>query len=44
MILEAMKMEATVTAPTAGRIAKLFVNPGETVPAGHVLAAIEAGA
>lgn len=44
MTLEAMKMETAVTAPVGGRVARLYVRPGEAVAAGQVLAAIEADA
>jgi urea carboxylase len=38
IILESMKMETAVTAPTAGRIEKILVSPGKTVEAGQALA------
>jgi urea carboxylase len=41
LVLEAMKMEAPVSAPEAGTVAKLFVRPGQNVAAGQILAAVE---
>ena len=41
VVLEAMKMETPVLAPAAGRIAAVYVSPGERVAAGQVLAAVE---
>ena len=41
IVLEAMKMETPVLAPAAGRIAAVYVSPGERVAAGQVLAAVE---
>jgi len=38
VILESMKMETAITAPSAGRIEKLLVAPGKTVEAGQALA------
>ena len=40
LVLEAMKMETTLTAPVAGTVVELSVGPGETVPAGRTLARI----
>lgn len=37
LVLEAMKMEHAVTAPTAGTIGDLAVTPGDTVNGGDVL-------
>ena len=42
LVLEAMKMEHVVAAPTAGVITSLAVQVGETVPAGALLATIDA--
>ncbi len=41
LVLEAMKMENPVASPAAGRIAEIYVRPGEQVAAGQVLAAVE---
>jgi biotin carboxyl carrier protein len=41
LVLEAMKMEQSVTAPHAGRVASLPYAEGALVPAGAVLAEIE---
>ena len=41
LILEAMKMENEIQAPTAGVVDKLFVEPGQTVEAGAELVHIE---
>ncbi len=41
IVLEAMKMETTVTASSDGRIAAVYVAPGDRVAAGQILAAIE---
>ena len=38
MVIESMKMEIPVEAPTAGVLAKLLVAEGETVTEGQVLA------
>jgi acetyl/propionyl-CoA carboxylase alpha subunit len=43
LVLEAMKMEQTVTAPAAGVVAELRAKAGEQVAAGQVLAVVEAG-
>ena len=40
-VLEAMKMETTIAAPAAGRIAAVNVAPGEVTEAGQVIATIE---
>jgi biotin carboxyl carrier protein len=37
LILEAMKMETEIKAPTAGVIGKIFVKPGDTVKPGTPL-------
>ena len=41
LILEAMKMEHTIAAPTAGVLAELNVRAGQQVDVGAVLARIE---
>jgi acetyl/propionyl-CoA carboxylase alpha subunit len=41
VVLEAMKMEHTVTAPTGGVLAELRASAGEQVDAGQVLAVVE---
>lgn len=41
LILESMKMEIPVEAPTAGRLAELRVSEGDHVEEGTVLAVIE---
>ncbi|WP_159499737.1 urea carboxylase [Microbacterium sp. 18062] len=41
MVLEAMKMETTVSASEAGIVRELYATPGERVGAGQLLAAIE---
>jgi acetyl/propionyl-CoA carboxylase alpha subunit len=41
VILEAMKMEHTITAPHAGRITEIRVAEGEQVGGGHVLVVLE---
>jgi propionyl-CoA carboxylase alpha chain len=40
-VLEAMKMQHTVTAPAAGTVTQLDVRPGVQVAAGEVLAVVE---
>ncbi|MBO3664869.1 urea carboxylase [Microbacterium stercoris] len=40
IVLEAMKMENPVLSPSAGRLAELYVKPGEQVAAGQLLAAV----
>ena len=42
LVLEAMKMEQTVTAPAGGVVAELRAKAGEQVAAGQVLAVLEA--
>ncbi len=37
LVLEAMKMETSVTAPVAGAVAAIKVNPGDSVQAGQIL-------
>ena len=41
VILEAMKMETTLAATTSGVVGSISVAPGDTVPAGHVVAVVE---
>jgi methylmalonyl-CoA carboxyltransferase 1.3S subunit len=41
LVLEAMKMETNITAPVAGKILKLNVNPGDGVQANQVLVEFE---
>jgi len=41
LILEAMKMEAEISAPVAGRVAEVLVEPGRTVGQGDLLLEIE---
>ncbi len=41
LVLEAMKMQHTITAPAAGRVTTLNVQPGVQVAAGEVLAVVE---
>ncbi len=43
LVLEAMKMEQTVTAPADGVVAELRAKAGEQVSTGQVLAVLEAG-
>jgi len=40
VVLEAMKMEHTVTAPADGALAELRVAPGDQVDTGQVLAVV----
>ncbi|MCH2187935.1 acetyl-CoA carboxylase biotin carboxyl carrier protein subunit [Myxococcota bacterium] len=40
MILESMKMEIPVEAPTSGRVLEIRVNEGDTVEEGQVLAVL----
>jgi propionyl-CoA carboxylase alpha chain len=40
LVLEAMKMQHTVTAPGAGTVTRLDVRPGAQVAAGEVLAVV----
>jgi acetyl/propionyl-CoA carboxylase alpha subunit len=42
LVLEAMKMEHTVSAPVDGTVTELRVRPGQTVDLGAVLAVVEA--
>lgn len=44
LVLEAMKMEHTVSAPVDGRIAALYVAAGDQVEEGAVLLDLEASA
>lgn len=41
MVLEAMKMETNITAPGAGKVAKINVGAGDSVQAGAVLVEFE---
>jgi methylmalonyl-CoA carboxyltransferase small subunit len=41
LILEAMKMETSVTAPVAGKVAAIKVGPGDSVQSGQVLVEFE---
>ena len=40
-VLEAMKMENEVTAPSDGEVVDLRVEPGDTVAAGQVIAIVK---
>ncbi len=42
LVIEAMKMQHTVSAPSAGVLTKLNVKPGQQVASGEVLAIVEA--
>ena len=44
LVLEAMKMQHTVTAPAAGTVTEINVRPGAQVAAGEVLAVVDAPA
>jgi acetyl-CoA carboxylase biotin carboxyl carrier protein len=41
MILESMKMEIPVNAPSAGRVTKIHVREGQTVQEGQLLIELE---
>ena len=41
LVLEAMKMETNITAPSAGKIATITVNQGDSVQAGQVVVEFE---
>jgi len=41
MILESMKMEIPVTAPSAGRVTKIHAREGDNVPEGQLLIEVE---
>ena len=41
MILESMKMEIPVNAPSAGRVARIHVKEGQTVQEGQLLIEVE---
>ena len=41
IVLEAMKMENSITAPVAGTVVEVNVSPGETAGAGQLLARVE---
>ena len=40
LTLEAMKMETSITAPSAGRVKKIEVRPGDVCAAGQILMVI----
>ncbi len=40
-VLEAMKMELTVTAPASGTVAHVGARPGDQVPIGQVLFSLD---
>ena len=40
LTLEAMKMETSITAPSAGRVKKIEVRPGDACAAGQILLVI----
>jgi 3-methylcrotonyl-CoA carboxylase alpha subunit len=44
MVIEAMKMEHTITAPYAGRVAAVHFSPGERAPEGSALLELERSA
>ncbi len=44
LVLEAMKMQHTVSAPTDGVVTQIDVKPGDQVAAGEVLAVVDGGA
>ena len=41
IVLEAMKMETNITAPSAGKVAAISVNQGDSVQAGQVVVEFE---
>jgi methylmalonyl-CoA carboxyltransferase 1.3S subunit len=41
LVLEVMKMETNITAPSAGKIAAIKVNQGDSVPPGQVVVEFE---
>jgi len=41
MVLEAMKMETTITSPISGKVGKVNVNVGDGVQGGQVLVEFE---
>jgi methylmalonyl-CoA carboxyltransferase small subunit len=41
LVLEAMKMETNITAPSAGKVAAIRVNQGDSVQAGQVVVEFE---
>jgi propionyl-CoA carboxylase alpha chain len=43
LVLEAMKMQHTVTAPQAGTVTRMSVQPGAQVAANEVLAVVSTG-
>jgi pyruvate carboxylase len=41
LVMEAMKMQTSVTAPIGGKVTKLLVSPGQSVEPKDLLAVIE---
>jgi methylmalonyl-CoA carboxyltransferase small subunit len=41
LVLEAMKMETTISSPVSGKVAKVNVHPGDAVQSGQVLVELE---
>jgi methylmalonyl-CoA carboxyltransferase small subunit len=41
IVLEAMKMETNITAPVAGKVAAITVNPGDAVKAEQVVVELD---
>jgi methylmalonyl-CoA carboxyltransferase small subunit len=41
LVLEAMKMETNITAPHAGKVARILVEKGENVQGGQGLVTVE---
>ena len=41
LILEAMKMETSLTSPVAGKVASIKVSPGDSVQSGQVAVEFE---
>ncbi|MDE6183654.1 MAG: carboxylase, partial [Rikenellaceae bacterium] len=41
VILEAMKMENNLSTPVAGKVKRIFVSEGDTIPAGGFIMEIE---
>jgi methylmalonyl-CoA carboxyltransferase small subunit len=41
VVLEAMKMETNITAPSTGKISSMRVNQGDSVQAGQIVAEFE---
>jgi pyruvate/2-oxoglutarate dehydrogenase complex dihydrolipoamide acyltransferase (E2) component len=42
-IVETAKVEASLEAPVAGRVAEILVDPGTTIPVGTLLVLIDLG-